>query len=135
MNIVLITGIVEQSAQQVKPGSDYGKMRLTVPGYNGRKDLVELVAKMDKIDSYGEGDMLAVRGSISGKENERGYINLSVFCDQIEELGVDSGTDSGYNEPVRKQPHQQPERSEYRSSGRKKPQQSYMNPDDENPPF
>lgn len=101
MNVVLITGIVEQSAAQTKPGSDYGKMRLSVAKFNGQRDTIEIVAKLDKIETYGEGDMVAIRGSISGQVNDRGYVNLSIFLDQIEGLSVDSGTDSGYNEPPR----------------------------------
>lgn len=108
MNVVLITGIIEQSATQTKPGSDYGKLRLSVAKFNGQRDTIEVVAKLDKIEAYGEGDMVAIRGTISGQVNDRGYVNLSIFLDQIEGLSVDSGTDSGYNNPPRQSSPERP---------------------------
>lgn len=109
MNIALITGVIEQSAAQTKPGSDYGKLRLSVAKFNGQRDIIEVVAKLDKIDSFGEGDMVAIRGSISGQVNDRGYVNLSIFLDQIEGLAVDAGTDSGYNKaPRQSSPERRP---------------------------
>jgi|688.fasta_scaffold1852562_2 hypothetical protein len=106
VNVVVISGTVERGPEVTKAGSDYGRIRVSSEGYGDRIDLIEVVAKMDKLESCQEGDWVVIRGSISGRENDKGYINMSVFADLIEISGIDSGTDKQYNKSPAKQPPQ-----------------------------
>lgn len=96
MNHVTVSGVVESIEHQVKSGSAYGKIRLTLTNKKtNRIDLVEIIGKTDDISEFVSGDYLVVHGSVSGKENDRGYINMSIYGMGYEVLG--NGTANQYN--------------------------------------
>lgn len=96
MNQVTVSGVVESVEHQIKSGSAYGKIRLTLTNKKtNRVDTVEVIGKTDDISEVKEGCYLVVHGSVSGKENDRGYINMSIYGMGYEVLG--GGTANQYN--------------------------------------
>lgn len=99
MNHVSVGGVVENVMLQVKSGSNYGKIKICVKGRDGRTDMIEVVAKSADLSAISEGDFAVVQGLLSGKENDRGYINMGIYATGFEvfPVGGASNTDNQYN--------------------------------------
>lgn len=83
INNYAIVGEVAESAQTLPNGS-YAKLRLKVTNSQNRTEMLEVISKVGEWTSTAlPGAVVAISGSIGGKLNDKGYLNLSLWARDI----------------------------------------------------
>ena len=82
----LVGGVIDNPAP-IGNGT-YFRLRINVVNAKAnRTDPVELIGKPADLDSIKAGQVVAVRGSIGGRINDKGYYNISLFCMDVTVIG------------------------------------------------
>ena len=83
INSYSIVGEVAESATTL-PNGGYAKLRLKLTNSLNRTEMVEVVSKVgDWTQTALPGAIVAVSGSVGGKINDKGYLNLSLWARDI----------------------------------------------------
>lgn len=99
INSYSIVGEVAESATTL-PNGGYAKLRLKLTNSLNRTEMVEVVSKVgDWTQTALPGAIVAVSGSVGGKINDKGYLNLSLWARDIILVTASSGkTDPPFDE-------------------------------------
>lgn len=83
INSYSIVGEVAESATTL-PNGGYAKLRLKLTNSLNRTEMVEVFSKVgDWTQTALPGAIVAVSGSVGGKINDKGYLNLSLWARDI----------------------------------------------------
>lgn len=91
INNYSIVGEVAETATTL-PNGGYAKLRLKLTNSQNRTEVVEVISKTgDWTSTAMPGAIVAVSGSVGGKINDKGYLNLSLWARDITLVSASSG--------------------------------------------
>jgi hypothetical protein len=90
LNQFAVCGILEEAPEWTSSGQ-YLKLRIRCDDGNGRSALVEAITKEGTwYEVAGEGSTVIVSGKLTGKVNDKGYLNMGLWAFDVHV--VDKGT-------------------------------------------
>lgn len=96
INQFTILGITRANAVPVGQGT-YSKIVLDCSNEKtSRTDVIEVVGKANDLNSIRAGSLVCCSGSIGGKQNDKGYTNLSLFAMSVVVCQEPTGSKAGF---------------------------------------
>ena len=99
-NLVIVSGYVTERPVETKPGSGFYRTKLEIRDDEyGKHQLIEVMSKLGSwMDDSDVGDLLIVTATLSGRANDKGYINMSLWSRSVELVTMNHSVPAGTEE-------------------------------------
>ena len=96
-NLVIVSGYITERPAETKPGSGYYRTKLEIRDEEyGKHQLIEIMGKFgDWMDDSDVGDLLIVTATLSGRANDKGFINMSLWSRSVEVVTMGHSVPAG----------------------------------------
>lgn len=101
-NLVIVSGSIIETPVESKVGSGYYRTKIEVKDEEyGKSQVLEVMSKhaswMNDADA---GDFVIVTGSLSGRANDKGFVNMSIWARSVEVVGAAQTASAGRDDDM-----------------------------------